>query len=159
MHTHMHTHRYITSVYMLQPSCCCSPQPLHHILLAESAIYPTPLCVATLGRWCHPTGYLVFYCPFLILPSIFPSIRDFSSESGLCIWWPKYQSVQFSRSVVSDSLQPHESQHSRPPCPSPTPGVYINTCPSSHDAIQPSHPLLSPSPPTSNLSQHQGLFQ
>ena len=39
--------------------------------------------------------------------------------------------VQFSRSVVSDSLRPHESQHARPPCPSPTPGVYSNSCPSS----------------------------
>ena len=39
-------------------------------------------------------------------------------------------SVQFSRSVVSDSLRPHESQHSRPPWPSPTPGVYSNPCPS-----------------------------
>ena len=38
-------------------------------------------------------------------------------------------SVQFSRSVVSDSSQPHESQHSRPPCPSATPGVYPNSCP------------------------------
>ena len=38
-------------------------------------------------------------------------------------------SVQFSRSVVSDSLQPHELQHSRPPCPSPTPGVHLNSCP------------------------------
>ena len=40
-------------------------------------------------------------------------------------------SVQFSHSVMSDSLQPHESQHARPPCPSPTPGVYSNSCPSS----------------------------
>ena len=40
-------------------------------------------------------------------------------------------SVQFSRSVVSDSLQPHESQHARPPCPSPTPGVHPDSCPSS----------------------------
>ena len=40
-------------------------------------------------------------------------------------------SVQFSCSVVSDSLRPHESQHSRPPCPSPTPGVYSSSCPSS----------------------------
>ena len=38
-------------------------------------------------------------------------------------------SVQFSRSVVSDSLWPHELQHARPPCPSPTPGVYPNPCP------------------------------
>ena len=41
-----------------------------------------------------------------------------------------FSSVQFSLSVVSDSLRPHESQHSRPPCPSPTPGVYPNSCPS-----------------------------
>ena len=40
-------------------------------------------------------------------------------------------SVQFSRSVVSDSLRPRESQHARPPCPSPTPGVHSNSCPSS----------------------------
>ena len=50
-------------------------------------------------------------------------------------------SVQFSRSVVSNSLRPHEPQHARPPCPSPTPGVYPNSCPSSwwcHPAISPS---------------------
>ena len=42
-------------------------------------------------------------------------------------------SVQFSHSVVSDSdsLRPHEPQHARPPCPSPTPGVHSNSCPSS----------------------------
>ena len=40
-------------------------------------------------------------------------------------------SVQFSHSVVSNSLRPHESQHARPPCPSPTPGVHSNSCPSS----------------------------
>ena len=41
-----------------------------------------------------------------------------------------YQSVsQFSRSVVSDSLWSHEAQHSRPPCPSPTPGLYPDSCP------------------------------
>ena len=50
-------------------------------------------------------------------------------------------SVQFSRSVVSNSLQPHESQHSRPPCPSPTPGVYSNSCPSSRWC----HPAISSS--------------
>ena len=47
-------------------------------------------------------------------------------------------SVQFSCSVVSNSLQAHESQHARPPCPSPTPGVHSNSCPSSpwcHPAI------------------------
>ena len=41
----------------------------------------------------------------------------------------KVYSVQFSRSVVSDSLRPHELQHARPPCPSPTPGVHANSSP------------------------------
>ena len=50
-------------------------------------------------------------------------------------------SVQFSRSVVSDSLRPHESQYARPPCPSPTPRVYSNSCPSS----QWCHPAISSS--------------
>ena len=40
-----------------------------------------------------------------------------------------FSSVQFSHSVVSNSLRPHELQHARPPCPSPTPGVHTNSCP------------------------------
>ena len=59
---------------------------------------------------------------------------------------------------MSHSLQSHGLQHARLPCPSPTPGACSNSCPSI-DAIQPSHPLSSPSPPTFNLSQHQGLFR
>ena len=43
----------------------------------------------------------------------------------------EFSSVQFSHSVMSDSLQPHELQHARPPSPSPTPRVYPNPCPSS----------------------------
>ena len=43
----------------------------------------------------------------------------------------QFSSVQFSHSVMSDSLQPHESQHARPPCPSPTPGVHSDSRPSS----------------------------
>ena len=46
---------------------------------------------------------------------------------------------QFSRSVMSDSLRPHESQHARPPCPSPTPGVH----PDSHPLSQWYHPAIS----------------
>ena len=52
--------------------------------------------------------------------------------------WGNVASVQFSRSVVSDSLQPHESQRTRPPCLSPTPGVHSDSRPSSwwcHPAI------------------------
>ena len=45
--------------------------------------------------------------------------------------WKQFSSVHFSHSVVSDSLRPHESQYTRPPCPSPTPGVHPNSCASS----------------------------
>ena len=58
-------------------------------------------------------------------------------------------SVQFSRSVVSDSLRPHELQHARPPCPSPTPGVHPNSSPLSrwcHPAISSSVVPLSSCP-------------
>ena len=64
--------------------------------------------------------------------------------------------VQFSCSVMSDSLRPQGLQHARPPCPSPTPRVYSNSCPLSQ-WCQPPHPLLSPSPSAFNLSQHQGF--
>ena len=53
----------------------------------------------------------------------------------------QFSSVQLSRSVVSDSLQPHESQHARPMCPSPTPGVHSDSCPLS----QWCHPAISSS--------------
>ena len=63
------------------------------------------------------------------------------SQIWLNIHMRSFTSVQFSRSVVSDSLWPHESQHARPPCPSPTPGVHLNSCPSS----QWCHPAISSS--------------
>ena len=84
-------------------------------------------------RFCVEQGF--FTCTFKI---------------GLCIvkrlpeWYEHHRdlrliySVQFSCSVMSDSLQPHELQHARPPCPSPTPRVHSNSCPSSrwcHSAI------------------------
>ena len=68
-------------------------------------------------------------------------------------------SVQFSCLVVSDSLRPHGLQHTRRPCPSPAPGVASIHVHRVSDAIQPSHPLSSPSLPDFNLSQHQELFQ
>ena len=86
------------------------------------------------------------------------SIRTFIYfvEKKLCY----LPSVQFSHSVVSNSFQPHGLQHARPPCLSPTLRVYSNSCPLSLDnAIQPSHPLSSPSPTAFNLAQRQGLFQ
>ena len=68
-------------------------------------------------------------------------------------------SVQFSFSVMCDSLRPHGLQHARLPCPSPAPRACPNSCP----LTQWCHPTTSssvvPSPPTFSLSQHHGLFQ
>jgi len=79
-----------------------------------------------------------------------PSVRIFLRDNF---------SVQFSSSVVSDSLRPHGLQHARLPCPSPTPGAYSNSCPLS----QRCHPTISssvvPFSSAFNLSQHQGLFK
>ena len=65
----------------------------------------------------------------------------------LCFLPPPLSSVQFSRSVVSDSLRSHGLQHARPPCPSPTPRVHSNSCSLSqrcHPTISSSCPLLLP---------------
>ena len=62
-------------------------------------------------------------------------------QSQFYVWHLSSGSVQFSRSVMSDSLWPHEQQHSRPPCPTPTPGTHPNSCPLS----QWCHPSISSS--------------
>ena len=59
----------------------------------------------------------------------------------ICPFHYRVSSVRFSRSVMSDSLLPHESQHAMPPCPSPTPRVHSNSCPSSRWC----HPAISSS--------------
>ena len=99
------------------------------------------------------------------------SASGFIAYSGMMIWgtsvahgisdvaWNSFSSVQLSRSVVSDSLRPMNRS---------TPGLPVHhqlpefTQTHAHrvgDAIQPSHPLSSPSPPAPNSSQHQGLSQ
>ena len=93
-----------------------------------------------------PSNHLIFCNPLLLLLSIFPIIRVISTES--------FSSVQFSHSVMSDYLRPHKSQHTRPPCPSPTPGVHSDSFTQSsqwcHPAISSSCPLLllPPIPPS-----------
>ena len=73
------------------------------------------------------------------LKSLLMKVKEESEKVGLELNIQKMQilasgpisSVQFSHLVVSDSLRPHESQHARPPCPSPTPGVHPDSRPSS----------------------------
>ena len=73
--------------------------------------------------------------------------------------------VQFSRSVGSDSLRPHESQHSRPPCPSPTPGVHSNPRPSTESVMPSIHLilccpffLLPPIPPNTRVFSNESTL-
>ena len=84
----------------------------------------------------------------------------------IAIWHSAYNMTfmigsvrQYSRSGIPDSLRHHRLQHTRLPCPSPTPGACSNLCPLSwwcHPTISSS---VTPSPPAFNLSQHQCLFQ
>ena len=126
-----------------------------------------------------PSNHLILCCPLLLLPSIFPSIRVFSNESVLLIRWPKYWSFSFSISPSNEyeGCFPLGLQFSSVaqlcltlcnPMNRSMPGLPVHhqlpefTQTHVHqvgDAIQPSHPQLSPSPPALNLSQHQGLFQ
>ena len=74
----------------------------------------------------------------------------------------QFSSVQFSRSVVSNSLWPHESQHARPPCPSPIPGIYSNSCPLSrwcHSAISSFIVLFSSCPQSFTASESFPMSQ
>ena len=99
--------------------------------------------------------------PFCRLLSLWVAVRWWVSFP--CAVYPSCLSilyvVQFSRTVVSDSLGPRGLQHARPPCPSLTPELAQTHVHRVSDAIQPPHPLSSPSPPAFNLSQHQGLFR
>ena len=98
-----------------------------------------------------------FSCTFL---SLF--IHSFNFFTYYPIYLTSIQylstSVQFSRSVVSNSFRPHESQHARPPCPSPTPEFTDTHVHWVSDAIQPSHPLSSPSPPAPQSLPASGSF-
>jgi len=76
----------------------------------------------------------VFIAALLIIARTWKQPRCPSADEWIRKLWYIYtmeHSVQFSRSVVSDSLRPHESKHARPPCPSPTPGVHSDSHPSS----------------------------
>ena len=85
--------------------CCCSV--LSHVWLfatpwaaahqaSLSFTIPWSLLKLMSTESMMPSNYLILCCPFILLPSIFPSIRVFSNELALCIWWLKYWSFSFS---------------------------------------------------------------
>ena len=106
------------------------------------------------------------YCNAYVEHLLFLKSTDICNYSHFSLFFFHftYYLVQFSRSVVSDSLRPHEPQHARPPCPSPTPGVYPNPCPLNrwcHPAILSSVILFSSCPqsfPASGSFQMSQLF-
>ena len=84
------------------------------------------------------------------------------SKSKIGSWLRLISSVQFSHSVVSDSLRPHEPQNTRPPCPSPTPRVYPNPCPLSqwcHPSILSSVVPFSSCPQSFLATAIQGILK
>ena len=122
-----------------------------------------------------PSNHPILCLPLLLLPSIFPSIRIFSNESTLPMWWPKCTlNMLFSGYLVDVSYYccgcsvAHSCLTLWDPMDYSTPSFpvlhYLLEFAQTHvhwvgDAIQPSHPLSSLSLPAFNLSQHQGLFQ
>ena len=92
----------------------------------------------------------MYLCPLCSIETILKVlVNHIRKPSAVFRLYPS--SVQFSCSVMSNSLWPHALKHARLPSPSPTLRV--------DDAIQPSHLLSSPTLPTFNLFQHQGLFK
>ena len=87
-------------------------------------------------------GFLGYFCKNSCISWLLPYLSRTIPQRYLKRLYPRLKSsVQFSRSVVSDSLQPHKPQDTRPPCPSPTPGVHPNPCPLSWWC----HPTISSS--------------
>ena len=113
---------------------------------------PFPLqCVRIcMSAWLIPGDVNLSHCITLVSAKIHHYISLF-----IILW----SSVQFSHSVVSDSLWPHESQHARLPVHHQLPEFTQTHAHRVGNAIQPSHPLPSPSPLAPNPSQHQNLFQ
>ena len=114
------------------------------------------LAAAAAAAWCHEKKFFFSLrkCAFACWLHHFLTTWPWENHSGFYIY-----SVQFSHSVVSDSLWPHGLQHTRLSCPSPTSRACSNSCPSCWWC----HPTISssvvPFSPAFNLSQHQGLFQ
>ena len=96
---------------------------------------PTKLCMMGITPSPYSTRIPQIYTPPYLK---WITNRAYCTAQGTLLnvmWQPGWEgslgenSVQFSRSVVSNSLGPHGLQHTRPPCPSPTPGAYSNSCP------------------------------
>ena len=82
--------------------CLTLCDPMNCSMPGLPEYHQLPESTQTHVHWVMPSNHLIFYCPLLLLPSVFPSIRVFSNESVLCIKWPKYWSFTFSISPPSE---------------------------------------------------------
>ena len=116
-----------------------------HFLLQGSSRPRDLICISCIGRW------LLYNCATREAPETLLHRKSRLSHS-----------VQFSRSVVSNSLRPHEPQHARPPCPSPTPGVHPNplslVMPSNHLILYCPLLLLLPIPPSIKVFSNESAL-
>ena len=126
--------------------CFHAPSPVRASLQETSWSEKTSHGLSTdpTQAWCHSAFSIII---ILSLTKI--------KQAGLVLLGVS----QFSRSDMSDSLWPCGPQHARPPCSSPIPWVYSNSCPLSQWCYPTTLSSVTPSPPALNLSQHQGLFK
>ena len=121
-------------------------------------VFKCEICRVCDYFWYIDSEVREWYCNLLISISL-GSVRLWSTHSHHPPRGWK-SSVQFSSVTQScPTLRLHWLQIAKAPCPSPTPGVYSNSCPLNQWCHPMSHPLSSPSPPIFNLSQHQGLLK
>ena len=104
------------------------PSPLHPFRLSQSTSFGFPALYSKFPLAIYLT-YGRVYVLILLFQVIPPSPSPTVVKSLFFMSVPPFSSVQFSCSVQSDSLLPHELQHARPPCSSPTPRVHPNSCP------------------------------
>ena len=124
-----------TCSHFKDPSHISPPQGIFMCVIEKFLFFFYQFClgIVTLSQHCHfvETCQLFVSLPvFLLIYELFQDRNHFQvlvDQYSALRNSPNTCSVQFSRSVVSDSLQPHGLQHARPPCPSPIPGVYPNS--------------------------------
>ena len=144
----------------------CHSSKRSPVIILSKREFPTIIYFLAWNYATHSFVYLLILClPYWNVSSMESETLSFLylTVCGAPLTVPDHGSVQFSRSVMSDSLRPHELQHARPPCPSPSPGVHSNSRPSNwwcHPAISSCCPLLllPPIPPSITVFSNESTL-
>ena len=117
--------------YPVSRSSFICPSPNFHLHLHVTSLEkPAPLPPLAAAAYPFPAqSPICFLWDSKLIKLYVTCLESVSSHKNIVLYpGVKSDPHQFSHSVMSDSLQPHEPQHTRPPCPSPTPGVHPNPC-------------------------------